>query len=114
MNDKVLASRLNNRIEIHREQIVQGELGDKREYKLYKKVWADIIPLSANSITTSEDFEYTDTKFKIIMRKTDITQADIIYYKGTKYEISHIIPSFNKNNYIEIHCTLKKEFYGEL
>ena len=31
MNDKVLASRLNNRVEIHREQIVQGELGDKRE-----------------------------------------------------------------------------------
>ena len=48
------------------------------------------------------------------MRKTDITQADIIYYKGTKYEISHIIPAFNKNNYIEVHCTLKKEFYGEL
>ena len=114
MSETVLASRLNNRVEIHREQIVEGNLGDKREYKLYKKVWADIIPLSANSITTSEDFEYTDIKFKIIMRKTDITQADIIYYKGTKYEISHIIPAFNKNNYIEVHCTLKKEFYGEL
>ena len=69
MSEKVLASRLNNRVEIHREQIVEGNLGDKREYKLYKKVWADIIPLSANSITTSEDFEYTDIKFKIIMRK---------------------------------------------
>lgn len=68
MSEKVLASRLNNRVEIHRKQIVEGNLGDKREYKLYKKVWADIIPLSANSITTSEDFEYTDIKFKIIMR----------------------------------------------
>lgn len=114
MSEKVLASRLNNRVEIHREQIIEGKLGDKREYKLLKKVWADIIPLSANSITTSEDLEYTDTKFKIIMRKTNITQADIICYKGTKYEISHIIPAFNKNNYIEVHCTLKKEYYGEL
>lgn len=114
MSKKVLASRLNNRVEIHREQIIEGKLGDKREYKLLKKVWADIIPLSANSITTSEDLEYTDTKFKIIMRKTDITQADIICYKGTKYEISYIIPAFNKNNYIEVHCTLKKEYYGEL
>lgn len=113
MNKKVLASRLNNRVEIHREQIVEGNLGDKREYKLYKKVWADIIPLSVNSVTTSEDFEYIETKFKIIMRKTDITETDIIYYKGTKYEISHIIPFFNENTYIEVHCFIKKEFYGE-
>lgn len=114
MNKKVLASRLNNRIEIFREVIERSELGDKRVHQPYKKVWADIIPISANSTTTSENFEYTNTKFKIIMRKIDIIQTDIIYYQGIKYEIDYIIPAFNKNNYIEVHCNLKKEYYGEL
>lgn len=110
----VLASRLNNRVEIYKNSILKTELGDSREHIFYKKVWADIIPISANSKNLQHELENVDIKFKIIMRNIDIAVDDIIFYKGNKYEVSYIIPAFNKNNYIEVYCTLKKEYYGEL
>ena len=45
MNKKVLASRLNNRVEIFREVIERSELGDKRVHQPYKKVWAVILKM---------------------------------------------------------------------
>lgn len=111
---KILASRLNNKIEIKRAVIVSGKLGDKREYQTLKKVWADIIPLTGKVNSNQDGTQYTNLNFKIIMRKNDIKQSDIICYKENTYEIDYIIPAFNKNNYIEVFAHIKKEFYGEV
>lgn len=111
---KVLASRLNNRVEIKGPTITQGPLGDKREFKTLKKVWADIVPLTGKVNTNQDGTQYTNLNFKIIMRKTDINQNDVIFFKENTYEIDYIIPAFNKNNYIEVFCHLKKEFYEEV
>lgn len=112
--DKILASRLNNRIEIKRAVITQGKLGDKREYRSLKKVWADIIPLTGKVNSNQDGTSYTSINFKIIMRKNDINQNDIICYGENTYEVDYVIPAFNKNNYIEVFVHMKKEFYGEV
>lgn len=111
---KILASRLNNRVEIKRATIVKGKLGDKREFITLKKVWADIVPLTGKVNTNQDGTQYTDLSFKVLMRKTDINQNDVIFFRENTYEIDYIIPAFNKNNYIEVFTHLKKEFYGEV
>lgn len=111
---KILASRLNNRVKIKRASIIKGKLGDKREFKTLKKVWADIVPLTGKVNTNQDGTQYTNLNFKIIMRKTDINQNDVISFGENTYEIDYIIPAFNKNNYIEVFVHMKKEFYGEV
>lgn len=102
-----LASKLRNRVEIYRNNLVQGELGDNYEPKLLKKVWANIIPMNGSVKESAGETEYSELKFKIIIRKTDIKQKDYIIYKGQKYEFEYIIPEFTKNSYLEIRAILR-------
>lgn len=112
---KTLASRLNNRVAIHRVTITRGVFGDSREFAFFKNVWADIIPLTGKlNLSQVDDTQHTDIDFKIVMRKTDINQNDIILFKENTYEIDYIIPAFNKNDFIEVYAHLKKEHYGDI
>ncbi|WP_270445746.1 head-tail adaptor protein [Fusobacterium varium] len=104
-----LASRLQNRIEIWRRKKVSTDIGDSFEPVLFKKVWADIIPLSASTSEGQADTQNSKTKFKVIIRKNDILQSDYLIYKEFKLEIEYIIPSFDRKGYTEIYALLIKE-----
>lgn len=109
MQMATLASRLQNRVEIYRRKKVSTDIGDTFEPVLHKKVWADVIPLSANTAEGQAETQNSRTKFKIIMRKTDILQSDYIIFSGIKLEIDYIIPNFDRKGYIEVYTLLIKE-----
>ncbi|EPC09076.1 head-tail adaptor protein [Fusobacterium ulcerans] len=108
-NNKVLASRLKNRIEIFRVGKVKTDIGNKKTSFPLKKVWADVIPLSARVQNGQADTQYVNAAFKIIMRKTDITETDFIMFKEQKFNIEYIIPNYDNKGYIEVFANLKKE-----
>lgn len=106
---QTLASRLQNRVEIWRREKISTDIGDSFEPVLYKKVWADVIPLSASTAEGQAETENSRTKFKVIMRKNDILQSDFIIFSGLKLEIDYIIPNFDRKGYIEVYALLIKE-----
>lgn len=108
MNNKSLASKLKNRIEIYRLIEEMTDIGITLIPKFYKTVWADIIPMSSGVVKEDSDTSHTETKFKIIIRKTDIKQSDIIKYKGLEYDIQYIIPNFDNKGYLEVFTILRK------
>ena len=79
--NKVLASKLNNRIEVWRNKQVESKTGKEQKYTLEKKIWAEIRP--TKGIVNQEEAETTSNtvKFKIRIRKTDIKTSDYIIFK---------------------------------
>lgn len=104
-----LASRLQNRVEIWRRKKISTNIGDSFEPVLYKKVWADIVPLSASILNGDAGTEKSKTKFKVLIRKNDVLKTDYIVYSGLKLEIEYIIPSFDRKGYYEIYSSLIEE-----
>ena len=109
MQVQTLASKLQNRVEIWRREKVKTKIGDSFDDILYKTVWADVIPLNANIASGQADTENSRTKFKVLMRKTDVLQSDFLIFKGLKLEIDYIIPNFDRKGYIEVYALLVKE-----
>lgn len=109
MRKRSLASQLNNRIEIWRDTKIEGDLGDKLEPALLKKVWADMIPTGGTLKNGDGDTEYSEGAFKIKVRKGDVKPSDWIMYQGQRYDIKYILPNFNKNDYMEIHAVIKTD-----
>lgn len=101
----MITSKLQNRIEIYRRSLISTDIGDSFETKLYKKAWADIIPLQSN-IRKIDEIINVERKFKILMRKIDIVKTDFIIYKNLKFEIDYIVDNFNRRGYIEIYANL--------
>jgi SPP1 family predicted phage head-tail adaptor len=102
-----LASRLKNRIEIYRLEEIETPLGQSVEPVLYKRVWADIVPLSASLKAAEAETERAKNTFKVIMRKTDIKESDFIKYNNNTFQIDYIIPNFNGQGYIEVFCSIE-------
>lgn len=105
---KSLASKLKNRIDIYRNSLVEGKLGDEYEPKLLKTVWANIIPINGKVVNEEGETQALEKKFKIIIRKTEISdETDYIVFKKQKYDIDFIIPDFKSNSFLEVHATLR-------
>lgn len=108
MQKRTLASKLKNRIEIYRNKLVNGKLGDEYKPELLKTVWANIIPLNGKIVNGEGETQYSEKRFKIIIRKTDVKEnTDFIMYKGQRYEIDYIIPDYKSNSYLEVNATLR-------
>lgn len=105
--NKVLASKLNNRIEVWRNKQVESKTGKEQKYTLEKKIWAEIRP--TKGIVNQEEAETTSNtvKFKIRIRKTDIKTSDYIIFKASKYEIDYIIPCYKDNSFLDVYTSLK-------
>lgn len=106
---KTLASKLNNRIEIWGNTLIESPLGDSTEETLIKKVWADIAPTGGSLKNGDGNTEYSEVKAKIKIRKTDISDKNWIIYQGLRYDIDYILPNFDKNHYLDIFTTLNLE-----
>lgn len=104
-----LASKLNNRIEIWGQIREEIDLGITYEEKLLKKVWADIKPISGSSSSESGNTVSTSVKFKMRIRKTEISADNWIMHSGLRYEIEYIYPDFNRNSFLDIETKLKGE-----
>ena len=103
---KSLSSKLNNRIEIWGKSKVTGDLGDTYEDTLIKKLWADIVPTGGSQRNGDGDTEYSETNFKIRVRKTVLSEDNWIIYSGMRYDIKYILPNFDRNHYLDIYAEL--------
>ena len=101
-NKKSLASRLNNRLEIWGNIKVDTDLGTAPEKQLIKKIWADIKPLYGSKKGGPAETIANSVNFRVVIRKTEITSANWIMYRETRYDISHIMPGFKDNKYLDI------------
>lgn len=104
-----LASKLNNRIEIWGKIKEETDLGITYEEQLLKKVWADVKPISGSSSSESGNTTSTSVKFKIRIRKTDISTDNWIIYNGMRYEIDYVYQDFNRNSFLDVEARLKGE-----
>ncbi|MGL4672605.1 MAG: phage head completion protein [Cetobacterium sp.] len=105
-----LASRLKNRIEIYEKRKVAGKLGTTYEDVLIKKFWGEIKFQSGSTISGEGDTEANNTRFKIRIRKTDISSENhTIVFRGLRFEIEYIYPDFKKNGFIDLLVKLKTE-----
>lgn len=109
-NEKNLSSKLNNRIEVWRKEKVNTSLGVSYEEVVYKKIWANIVPLTSLLKDGQGETEYSQNKLKITIRKIkDIKTTDLLIIENQKYEIESIIPNFNLKDRLEIRASLKVE-----
>lgn len=104
-----LTAKLKNRVEIYRKEKIDGELGTTFEKVLKGKAWSHIISIRGKVASGDGDTEVVETNFKIRMRPRDIRKEDLIIYKGLKYEVEYILPSFNTNSFIDVYCVLIEE-----
>ena len=109
-NEKNLSSKLNNRIEVWRKEKVNTSLGVSYKEVFYKKIWANIVPLTSFLKDGQGETEYSQNKLKITIRKRkDIKTTDLLIIENQKYEIESIIPNFNLKDRLEIRASLKVE-----
>lgn len=106
---KSLASRMKNLIGIYEKKKVQGKIGTTYEDVLIKKIWAEIKFRSGNLNEGQGNTEYSNTKFRVRVRKTKISEDNYIVYKGLKFEIEYIYPDFKNNSFIDLNIKLKTE-----
>lgn len=108
-NKKSLASRLNNRLEIWDNTKVKTDLGNSPKEKLIKKIWGKISPIYGFSSGGDANTTKSTVNFKIMIRKTDISKDNWVIYKGQRYDISHIMPNFDSNQYLDLNVFLYEE-----
>lgn len=106
---KVLASKLNNRMEVWKNQQIDTELGVSIKPICYRKIWGDIVPQSGNLNQGEANTEYNNTRFKITIRRIEIETTDWFVFKGKTYNIDYILPDYNTNKYMQVYVTLKTE-----
>ena len=109
---KKLASQLNNRIEIWKPESIESDIGEVLQNVFFKKIWADIIPINGSQLNGIADTEYSDTNFKIKIRKAsnnEITNDNFIMFRGLRYDIKYILPDFNNGAFNELFTKLKTE-----
>lgn len=109
MSKKTLASRLKNRLEIWGNTKVETDLGISIEKRFIKKIWGKISPIYGFSSGGEGNTIKSTVNFKIMIRKTDISNANWVIYKGQRYDISHIMPNFDSNEYLDLNVFLYEE-----
>ncbi|MGB6128826.1 MAG: phage head closure protein [Psychrilyobacter sp.] len=108
-NKKSLASRLNNRLEVWGNVKVKTDIGNSPKEKLIKKIWGKISPIYGFSSGGDAGTIKNTVNLKIMIRKTDISNANWIIYKGQRYDISHILPNYDSNEYLDLNVFLHGE-----
>lgn len=101
--------RLNKKIGIMRYEQYTTELGQtKTRLRVVAEVWAELKPVRG-----TEFLEYyreaNALQFKVTMRcRKDLTEKDVLVYKGRQFEINSIINIMEGDIYMEIYCTESK------
>ena len=101
--------RLKHRITIMRYQESEDELGNTvNTLTPLKSCWAELRPIRGK-----EQLEYykniNDLMYKITIRYTDVTEKDVVSYKGRQFQINYITKPLEDNNYLELMCTESKD-----
>ena len=102
--------RLNKRVKVLRYEDYTTELGQKKT-RLHEvaTVWAELRPVRG-----TEFLEYykeaNALEFKVTMRRrSDLTEKDVLVYKGRQFEINAIINVMEADIYMEVYCTESKD-----
>ena len=102
--------RLNKRVKILRYEEYMTELGQKKtRLREVATVWAELRPVRG-----TEFLEYykeaNALEFKVTMRRrSDLTEKDVLVYKGRQFEINAVINVMEADIYMEIYCTESKD-----
>lgn len=101
--------RLKHRITIMRYQGSEDKLGNTvQELTPIKSCWAELRP--ARGKEQLECFKnVNDLMYKITIRYTDVTEKDVIVYKGRQFQINYITNPLEDNYYLELMCTESKD-----
>lgn len=106
---KILASKLRNRIEIWERVEIETDLGVNYTPKLFKKVWGNVTPITGYLESGEGNTEYSDTTFRIRIRKVKISMDNWIEYHGSRYDIKYIHEDFKSNKFIDLFVNLNEE-----
>ena len=101
--------RLNRRITIMRYQAIEDELGNQVQQLVpLKSCWAEI-----RQIRGKEQLEYyknvNELVYKITLRYTDVTEKDVVVYKGRQFQVNYPNNLMEDNRYLELMCTESKD-----
>ena len=91
--------RLKHRVTIMRYQETEDELGNT-VYEL-------------RPVRGKEQLEYyksvNDLMYKVTIRRTDVTEKDVILFRGRQFQINYITNPLEDNYYLELMCTESKD-----
>ena len=107
--NRTLASRMKNKIEIWEVGEQETEYGIIPNPKKVKTVWANIVSQSGSMVNGEANTDYNNTRFKIKIRKTEISSSNYIIFQGRRYDIEYILPDYKSNSFIEILAVLRTE-----
>lgn len=101
--------RMKKRITIMRYQETEDALGNTiQELAPLKSCWAELRPTRGK-----EQLEYfknvNDLMYKITIRYMDVTEKDVVVYKGRQFRINYITNPLEENYYLELMCTESKD-----
>ena len=104
--------RLKQRVTIARYQETEDAQGNTIDTLVpYKKAWAEIRP--ERKYGNGEILEYYKTMdsglYKITMRHTDVTEKDVILFRGKQFRIMTISNPLMDNYYLELFCVEYKD-----
>nr|DAF45778.1 MAG TPA: Putative head tail adaptor [Siphoviridae sp. ctmP938] len=101
--------RLSRRVTICRYSEGSSELGSMEVVlRPLKEVWAEIRPLRGNE--QLEYYKITNREtYKITIRFTDITEKDVIVFKGRQFRINYMLNPLEANYYLELFVTEDKD-----
>ena len=105
-----LAGRLKNLTELYtREKTVNDYGEDSYIYKLYCRVWAEIIPQRGSEEKVAIDVRQSVTHKFIIRNHIKITNDMYFMFKGQKYNVLYYMPHYADRDIIEVYCKLVTE-----
>lgn len=101
--------RLSRRVTIMRYADTTDDMGNTvNVLSPLKTVWAEIRPTRGK-----ESLEYYKDKnsemYKITIRYTDVTEKDVLVFKGRQFLINYITDPLEEHYYLEIFCTEEKD-----
>ena len=87
----------------------EDELGNTvYELAPLKTCWAELRPVRGK-----EQLEYyksvNDLMYKVTIRRTDVTEKDVILFRGSQFQINYITIPLEDNYYLELMCTESKD-----
>lgn len=101
--------RLKHRVEILRYTEVEDEDGNSVEaLKPLRKVWAEVRPMRGQE--SLEYYKITNSEtYKITMRYTDVTDKDVLHFRGDQFRIQSVIDPLEEHYYLELICVKRED-----
>ncbi len=101
--------RLNKRVTIMRYADTTDDMGNTvNVLEPLRTVWAEIRPTRGK-----EGLEYYKDKnsemYKVTVRMTDVTEKDVLVFKGRQFLINYVTNPLEAGYYLEIFCTEEKD-----